>query len=231
MSENRPDPGDTVEAPTVAVEQGAGPLDPDAVPSGTSVLVAGPAMTGKRQLAFDIAGASESDTACLVTTKAQAPRIRSWFESVVGDLDGWDLSIIDAVSRSMAFERQSDSPGIEHVSSPADLTGIGIKLTGIFSDWHERSVVDPRLAVHSLSTLLMYADLKQVYRFLYVVTGRLRVVDGVGAYTLDTNGGSSEVLSTFKQLFDAMVEVRDGPEQPELRVRGGDFGPRNWTEF
>lgn len=221
--------GGAVETPDLDHDPRA--LDPDAIPAGTSVLVAGPAMTGKRRLAFEIAGASRSQNACLVTTKAQAERIRAWFELVVNNLDGWTLPVIDCVSRSMSFDRQPDSESVRYVSSPADLTGVGIELTGVFSDWHHANTNDPRLAMHSLSTFLMYADLKQVYRFLYVVTGRLRMVNGVGAYTLDTNTGSSEVLGTFKQLFDALVEVRDGPESAEFRVRGGEFGPRQWTEF
>jgi hypothetical protein len=188
-------------------------------------------MTGKRRLAFEVVGGSDSETGCLVTTKARADRMRSWFESVVGPTDDWDLSVIDCVTRSTSFGRTDDAPGVQYLSSPADLTGIGIGLTGLFSDWHGAAVADPRIAVHSLSTFLMYADLKQVYRFLYVTTGRLGTVGGVGAYTLDTNTGSSQVVDTLQQLFDAMIEVRDGPDAPELRVRGGDFGPRRWTEF
>jgi hypothetical protein len=33
------------------------------------------------------------------------------------------------------------------------------------------------------------------------------------------------------QVFDALVEVREDGNGPELKVRGGDFGPRTWTTF
>ncbi|MEZ3115948.1 RAD55 family ATPase [Halobaculum sp. MBLA0147] len=229
MTDDAPDPG-AVESPR-RTDTTPSPLDPTAVAPGTSVLVAGPAMTGKRRLAFQLLGGSASRTGCLVTTKARAQRVRSWVEAVVGDTSDWDLSVVDCVAQSTSFGERETEPDVAYVSSPADLTGIGIELTRLFSGWHADAVRDPRLAVHSLSTLLMYASLKQVYRFLYVVTGRLRVVDGVGAYTLDTNTGSSEVLDTLTQVFDALVEVRDEGERPEVRVRGADFGPQAWTPF
>lgn len=205
------------------------PIDGGRVPAGTNILIAGPALTGKRQIAFEIVGGSASRTASLVTTKASAARVRSWFENAVGSLDDWELRVIDCVSRSTGFGTAREEPGVELVSSPGDLTGIGIDLFGTYADWHERGVRDPRVGVVSLSTLLMYADLKQVYRFLYVVTGRLRTVNGVGAFTIDTNAGSRDAIDSLKGLFDAIVEIREGDDGPELRVRGGDFGPRSWT--
>ena len=206
------------------------PVDGGRVPAGTNVLIAGPALTGKRSVEFAIVGGSASRTAVLVTTKASADRMRSWFEREVGSVDEWNLRVIDCVSRSTAFGSVRERPDVHFVSSPGDLTGIGIDLFGTYADWHAASVEDPRVGLTSLSTLLMYADLKQVYRFLYVVTGRLRSVGGVGAFTVDTNAGSHEAIDALRGLFDAVVEVRD-EERRELRVRGGEFGPRSWTEF
>lgn len=206
------------------------PIDPGGIPTGTNVLIAGPALTGKRRIVFEILGASDARTGAIVTTKTPAARIRSWFESVVGPGE-WSLSIIDCVSQSTSFGRRDPDPGVRYVSSPGDLTGIGIGLSGLMADWHADRVIDPRVAVTSLSTLAMYAELKRLYRFCYVITGRIRTVDGVGAFTLDTNAGSSQTLDTLVGLFDAVIEVRETDDGPELRVRGGAFGPRSWTAF
>lgn len=210
--------------------ESAGPVDPDAIPAGTNVLIAGPALTGKRRILFEILGASDARAGAIVTTKTPAARIRSWFEAVVGPAE-WSLSIVDCVSQSTSFDRRESDPGVRYVSSPGDLTGIGIGLSGVMADWHADRVVDPRVGVTSLSTLAMYADLKRLYRFCYVVTGRIRTVAGVGVFTLDTNAGSSQTIDTLVGLFDAVIDVRETDEEPELRVRGGAFGPRSWTAF
>jgi len=90
---------------------------------------------------------------------------------------------------------------------------------------HDGSVVDPCVGFHSLSTLLMYGDIRCVYQFFYVVTTRIATTDGVGAFTLDSTP-SGETYGVLRQLFDAMVEVRPGDGGSEFRVHGSDFGPR-----
>ncbi|WP_218927096.1 DUF7504 family protein [Halosimplex pelagicum] len=208
------------------------PLRPDAVDPGTSVLVAGPAMTGKRRLLFDLVGGSASKTAAFVTTKKPARKVAAWFAATRPETEEWDLSVVDCTG-SAGRERRSRAPGIDDlrvVSSPGDLTGVGIELTGVLREWDHDAATDPRVGLHSLSTLLMYADVKRVYQFLHVVTSRVASVDGVGVYTLDVSAGGT-ADDVLKQLFDAMVEVRRGDDGSEFRVRGGDFGPRSWTTF
>lgn len=205
------------------------PLSVDDIEPGTNVLVAGPAMTGKRRLAFDVVGGSASKTACLLSTKAHADRIRSWFATTVPDVDAWRPSIVDCTGGSQQFGHRSNE--IRTVASPGDLTGVGIELSGVFQDWYHDDVVDPRLALHSLSTMLMYADLKRVFQFCYVVRTRLQQVGAVSAFTLDTATRQSETYGRLTQVFDTVVEVDDREDGPAFRVRGGDFGPSTWTAF
>lgn len=209
------------------------PLRADDVAPGANVLVAGPPMTGKRRLLFDLVGGSASRTGAFVTSKKPARKMAAWFAATRPDPEAWRLSFVDCTG-SNGRERRSQTREIEDlrvVSSPGDLTGVGIELTGILRDWHRgETVTDPRVGLHTLSTMLMYADLKRVYQFLHVVTARVATVDGVGVYTLDIGAGG-DTHEALTQLFDAMVEVRAGDEGSEFRVRGGDFGPRSWTTF
>lgn len=207
------------------------PLDASAVEPGTSVLVVGPPMTGKRRLLFDLVGGSESRTAAFVTTKKPADRMRAWFEATRPDGEAWDLSFVDCSgSRGGLGSDGAAVADLRTVSSPGDLTGIGIELTGILRGWHHDSVADPRVGLHSLSTLLMYADVKRIYQFLHVVTTRIATVDGVGVFTMDVSP-RGDTADEITHLFDALVQVRDSADGPEFRVRGRDFGPRKWTEF
>jgi hypothetical protein len=210
--------------------------DPDAafpdgaIDPGSSVLIAGPAMTGKRELMFRLLGAAGDGLAAFVTTKLDADHFRTKLADhwTVPD---WDVRVVDCVSRQHALRPLTDTESVKYVATASDLTGIGIGLSGFMQDAYHRPDVDrAAVGLHSLSTLLMYADLRRVYQFLHVVTGRIATSDFVGAFTLDSARSDGESLVRLKELFDGLVEVRDGEEGPEIRTRGDVDGPRRWTE-
>jgi hypothetical protein len=207
------------------------PLDPRDIDPGTSVLIAGPALTGKRDLMFDIVGGSNDETACLVTTKKSARRMREWFAATVEDPEGWELTLVDCVGRRGGFSRQREATDVRYVSSPRDLTGIGIELTGYLKEIYESGPDDARIGLHSLSTLLMYGNLQSVFRFSHVMTSRTETADVVSAFTLDTTSRNAETVDTLSGVFDTLVEVREDEDGKQLRVRGDSFGPRSWTYF
>jgi hypothetical protein len=60
-----------------------------------------------------------------------------------------------------------------------------------------------------VTSLLQYADLQRAFRFLHVVTGRVKTVGGVGHYHLDPEAHDTQTLATLKGLFDAVIEVED----------------------
>ena len=199
------------------------------VDPGTSILVAGPVMTGKRRFGVDVLGDSASRTACIVTTKKSARHVDASFRAAV-EGDDWDLSIVDC-NGGFNREDQTGEYTLEQVSTPSDLTGIGIKLSGVLQRWYHEGREDPRVQLHSLSTLLMYTDMKRVYRFVHVVLGRLERIGAVSVFTLDTSERDRHRFNQFAQLFDAVVEVREGSNGREFRVRGGEFGPQTWTRY
>ncbi|MBX0286172.1 DUF7504 family protein [Haloarcula salinisoli] len=206
------------------------PLDAADIDPGTSVLVAGPAMTGKRDLMLDIVQGSKESVGCLVTTKKSASRVRSWFDSVVADADDWSLTIVDCVGTSGVFGEPTGTD-VVRVSSPRDMTGIGIKLTGFLQRQHAAGTTDPRIGFHSLSTLLMYTDLGTVYRFSHVINSRISTAGAVGAVTLDTTSRNADAVETLSGVFDALVEVETDDSGRKLRVKGDAFGPSSWTYF
>jgi len=214
----------------VVDDEGGTPLRPDRLDPGTSVLLAGPAMTGKRRLMFDLVSGSRDDTAILVGTKHDADGFRQAFTDTLPDPAGWDVRVIDCVTRGRGMRRAQDSETTKYVSNAGDLTGIGIATSGFMREFYHADV-EARFGLHSLSTLLMYADLQRVFQFSHVMTGRMATSGISGVFSLDTTSRTSESLDVLKGLFDTLVEVRDTEEGPEVRVRGGDFGPRQWTEF
>jgi len=100
------------------------------------------------------------------------------------------------------------------VDNPADLTGIGIELSELLSTMSTAADDGEQLAFcfDSITSLLQYADLQRAFRFLHVVTGRVKTADGVGYYRLDPEAHDAQALATLKGLFDAVVEVDENGE-------------------
>ena len=110
-------------------------------------------------------------------------------------------------------EANVDDPAwaVKTVENPSDLTGIGIELSELLSGMATAADDDEHIAVcfDGITSLLQYADLQRAFRFLHVVTGRVKTVGGVGHYHLDPEAHDPQTLATLKGLFDAVVEVDD----------------------
>jgi KaiC/GvpD/RAD55 family RecA-like ATPase len=190
------------------------------VDPGTNLLVTGPPLTGKRALAFDVlgTGSREGEGAVVVTTQDDATRtLEAYEERVPPGTAAGELAVIDAVSRHQGTD-ELDDDRIGYVSSPVDLTGLGIELSEVLQAFYaDRGIERNRVLFHSLSTLLMYSELRTVFRFLHVTTGRIQSVDGLGLFCIDSTAHEDRTTSTLKQLFDGVVETAEGTD-PTLRI-------------
>jgi hypothetical protein len=95
------------------------------------------------------------------------------------------------------------------VSSPGDLTGLGIKLSQCLSAW-EGDANRTTVRFDSLTTLLQFAELKRVFRFVHVLLGRIDSANAVGYFHLDPAAHDDQTLATLRGLFDAVYELEDG---------------------
>ncbi|NHN43349.1 hypothetical protein G9C85_17165 [Halorubellus sp. JP-L1] len=209
-------------------------LDTSTVRDGSNVLIVGPPMTGKRELLYEVLAADRGDdrATAFVTTRKAAETVEREYRDVHPDVD--TLAVVDCVTRQRGFGGD-ESATRRLVSSAGDLTGIGIGLTDFMRRFHQdESLSSTSVGMHTLSTLLMYADVRRVYQFLHVLTGRVESSGFLGGFVLDTPV-PQDSLGIIKQPFDGVVEVREveATGAREYRVRGlpSDAGPRAWTEF
>lgn len=117
---------------------------------------------------------------------------------------------IVAVGQSDARINNS-SWAVRAVENPSDLTGVGIELSELLSGMANAVGDDEHIAVcfNSITSLLQYADVQRTFRFLHVVTGRVKTVGGVGHYHIDPEAHDRKTLATLKGLFNAVAEVDD----------------------
>ncbi|GAA0220918.1 MULTISPECIES: RAD55 family ATPase [Halobaculum] len=186
---------------------------------GSNVLLTGPPLSGKRDLALDVLaeGTRNDEGAIMVTTKDSADRLLKQFAKRE-QYEGRPVAVVDTVTRQQGVNDVRDSDRIKYTSSPVDMTGIGIKLSSFLEAFYkDRGIRKNRVMVHSLSTLLMYSDLQTVFRFLHVFTGRVQSVDGLGLYCIDSTAHDDQTMNTLKQLFDGIIETSEDGE-PSVRL-------------
>lgn len=73
-----------------------------------------------------------------------------------------------------------------------------------------------RVCVDSVSELVETHDAENVFRLLHVMTARIRQCRGMGHYHLPIDR-DEEAVRLFEPLFDAVVELRPGADEPEHR--------------
>lgn len=203
------------------------PVPTDVLAEGGSVLVRGPALSGKYWLLLDLLGAF-SEHALLVSTSRQAEGAREDF-AAYGDPER--LAVVDAATR-LQGEDDTDDSLLRYVSSPKNLTAIGVKFTDLVEVLREEDAGTVPVGIHSVSELLMYWDVEQVFQFVRVMLGECRELDWPMVATIDDTAVEERAVSTLTQPFDAVIVTRvaeDGGH--EFRVeREGDTGTE-WTAF
>jgi len=200
---------------------------------GTSLLISGPAMSGKDQLALDVLQDSvrEGQGAVVVTTNDPASTIIDDFSTSVPELDDSQLGVVDCRGDSGSDGGAPSGVYVHHVSSPGDLTGIGIGITKALEGLHNSGREEGRLALFSLSTMLTYTDKKTVFKLCHILSSRLDAAGYVGVFTIDSGAHDDQTLQVIKQAFDGLIEFRENDGTREGRVMGLSSQPSEWKEL
>ena len=189
-----------------------------AVPPGTNLLVSGPPLSGKTALGYELLerGARAGEGSIVVTNTDSAERVRT----AVPSLFEYDapVGIVDCVTKHQGHGTITDTDLVLYAASPEDMTGIGIKASRLLEAFYrDRGVRRTRVLVRSVSTLLQYADVQTVFRFLHVFTGRIQSVEGLGLFAIDSSAHDEQTMNTLKQLFDGIITTSEDRE-PEIRL-------------
>lgn len=192
---------------------------------GTQVLGVSPPMLGLRRLMdrYVEQGLDDGEGCVIVTTTQDAASVVASIEDRVDDEAFDRLGVIDATSQEPA---PSTLPcRVESISSPADLTGIGIALSKLLESFVDADLEGYRVLVDSVSVLLVYSGFERVYQFLHTVTNQLDTIDGSSVWLLSGDTDQAQI-DRFVGLFDGVLEARESPEGPEYRFRrsGGAEG-------
>lgn len=197
------------------------PLSP-----GESLLVSGPPMTGKYDVMLRLL-TTTADTLVVVSTDTTATAIREDVADIAG-LPPSSVGVVDCAG-TPSETAGTDSDTVRHVSSPENLTQLGVQFTTLTEQFEDHDHV--AVGLSSLSTLLMYWDVERVYQFLRVFLDRVRDLSWSCVGVIGSTMHETQVLHTLYDPFDAVIETRETDEGRELRRRGRRGSPTPWTAF
>ncbi|HEY9204812.1 MAG TPA: ATPase domain-containing protein [Candidatus Methanoperedens sp.] len=204
------------------------------IKKGSNIIFIGPPMSGKEVILNQImyhAAAKNNNAVITVNTYEPGNRILEWFKENKLVLPESRIGIVDCITKMIGREVDDDE-NIKIVSSPVDLTDIGVKISQFFEIFSFRkNIRKTQLYINSLSTLLMYSNLKTVFRFLYVFTGRIKAAGGLGIYVLESGIHDVQVIATLNQLFDGVIEVKSENDKNFIRIMGISPKPSPWLEY
>ncbi|MEF8856172.1 MAG: hypothetical protein V5A16_01985 [Haloplanus sp.] len=191
------------------------PVDVESLDPGLNVLVSGPPMSGKRQLVFDLLAPEDvpADPLVVMTTDDPVSRIRSAFDDREAGFDPSSFRVVDATGAP-----GDSDPSIHRVSSPADLTGMGVAFTQAVDQMGTPDRL--RLGFVSISTLLQYVDAERAFSFLHVLSRRTSAAGYLGVYSIDPTTHEDRFVNVVTSIFDAAIEIREDEGDRELRIRG-----------
>jgi hypothetical protein len=177
------------------------------IESPSNILLLAPPFSDAERLAYALVRPADTDYTVVISTDEDAPSVCSAFSEGEGRV--W---VLDCITKSMV-PGATDTEQVKYVGSPADLTGLGIKLAKILESAQragEAGGAAPpqvRVCVNSLSSFLIYTKLEVIYRFFHIFSARIRRMNGIGIYLLNPGSVDAKTVSTLKQLMTGIVEV------------------------
>jgi len=207
------------------------------IEAGSNILMLAPAMSYAEQLAYAIIKPVPGEYSLVLSTNERAAEVVDFFKSA--GCDKRFIGVIDAITKS-STPSIADTPRLMFVSSPTDLTGIGIKFSNMIESIFEGTFADGetglfpppiRFCVNSISTLLMYRKLEVMYQFLHILTAKQKKIEGLAIYLLNNESFDDKTLSLIKQLMTGVIEVKVEGNANYFRITGIRGTKADWQKF
>jgi KaiC/GvpD/RAD55 family RecA-like ATPase len=198
------------------------------IDGGTNIMLIGPPMCGKGALLNSImsGGLRSGEAVILVETRVPGRDALLKLKPPLGARVG----VVDCVTRSLGVN-VADTASVRHISSPVDLTGVGVRVSQFGDEFGHAEADSYRLCIDSVSTMLMYSSLQTVYRFMHMIAGRVAMQRNLGVYIVDEDMHDAQTIATLKQLFNAVLQVKNDGDHTFIRASGFASRPTPWFEY
>lgn len=130
-----------------------------------------------------------------------------------------DIGVITVGDSATAVDNQAVAT--DNVSTPSDLTGLGISIGQLLSEFEGPVLV----CFDSLTSMLQYVDIKTAYEFLHAITGQIHAAGARAHFHIDPSAHDSKDVAGIASLFDARVQLDSEGKQIRTRKLLESGGP------
>jgi len=170
--------------------------------NGVSVLLTGASTLGRERL-FDAVAPDDGERSVVITMDTGAQTVVQELERRGAERS--QLGVIDCTNTDSDVEGVS----VRNLNSPGDLTGMSLEFAKLLGADTENESIRVRVGVTSISTALMYTELRTMFRFLHVFTARIRSGDMFGVFSMDPSMHEEKAHNTIRAVFDCEAKLAD----------------------
>lgn len=197
---------------------------------GTNLLVSGSPHEVAEALALDLLTAATSEERLLfLSADVEGRSLLEHLDDSARLLDRSQLGILDCTGTT-DHEDERFITHTEPIANPGDLTSIEVEFSILYEKLAAGSPDGVRIGLLSLSPLLAHASLREVSRFVHMLTGRIIATGDLGVFVVDSSREDARTVETMSHFCDRHIRVRtddDGGLELREEHRGGEQGA--WT--
>ncbi|AUB60002.1 hypothetical protein BK009_04490 [Methanobacterium subterraneum] len=182
------------------------------VPPGTNLMLLGDLFSGKDILSKEfIREGLKNGEACIFVSTSD-PILETVEEFSDNDLEY--LGMVNCISSrtdlapDFAYINQ-----VRFVSSPTELATIMAFINEFLDIFRDKDVKKIRIVFDSVSTLLMYSNLKTLYKFLHVLTNTVKSRNAVLLLTMEEGVHDKIEISSLQRLSQGLITMAEGEIQ------------------
>ncbi|MFQ6010043.1 MAG: RAD55 family ATPase [Candidatus Aenigmatarchaeota archaeon] len=208
------------------------------LPESSNILIVGP--PGMEKLWFCIKmllnGVKENQRALLITTDLAPDEIEK--KGMEFGMDIFPLSqnnklkFIDVYSWTLPAKKAGSRHNDIAVPGPSALNELSLAISQALAE-----ISNPgsklRIIFFSLSSLLLYNNPEIIYRFLQIMGSRLKALNALTLFLMDSGMHDEKIISTIKHLTDGTIELQKDGDKIMLRVprMSGSKSFSEWKEL
>ena len=172
---------------------------PDTVPGGTGILLVHPSTGETDRIDTDFLK-RDTDRFLVISTRTTAREVMQKLDYY--DVDEDRAVVLDTLSVERGYSRRS-SENVHYVGAPDDLDGI-VDQTESFLANHEGK---RRVSLDSITELAYYAGEEATQDAIRGILALLDEHDAVGLFHLATEVHDDEVVASYRDLFDGVIDL------------------------
>jgi KaiC/GvpD/RAD55 family RecA-like ATPase len=179
------------------------------VAPGTNLLLLGDLFSGKDIFSKDfIKEGLENGEACIFVSTNDP------IQDTLEEFKDYDIELLGMINCiSSRSDLANDYPHVDQirfVASPTELASIMAYINEFLDILRGREVPGIRIVFDSVSTLLMYSNLKTIYKFLHVLTNTVKSQNAVLLMTMEEGVHDRIEISSLERLSQGLITMAQG---------------------